>query len=783
MQNKKTKTNPVTAHIKNSGLDWERVLEKISTFASCSQAKDQILATEPYTHAAIAQKNMDMVGSFTQILNSETSKITLEALDGVESILYSIKKGQALNTLDLNSMRLFFEDLKALNEIYPWNDYDNLMSLISRVIKPDLFLEKLTTLITENGEFRSDASHLLYESFNKKKSLSQRIHKTLDQLVKDQSLEHILQDKYVTTREGRWVLPVISGKQHDFKGIIHDSSNSKQTVYMEPEEVISLNNKVRELEDIIRKEIDRLLKEISDFLNLKHAEIHKSYLAAIEIDALTACAEWAGHYQANCIELSKNSNVRLKESFHPLLVDEMEDFTKNDFELTPDENILLLSGPNAGGKTVLLKCVGLACHMARCGLPVCAHPSSTVPFFSTIKVLIGDHQSVEESLSTFAAHLKELDACSELKGPKNLILIDEICGSTEAGEGAALSRAFIEKISSNKVKGFVTSHLGPLKAGWEENSGVVNGSMYFDQKKGTPTYEFVKGVPGDSLALETAKKVGVNSEIIDRAMFFLNPDQRKKYSGLVEVESLQESLKKQRDAYKEKQSELDELKTEYHGMIKEFKQEQDSLMEMSVKRAQDNLSKNAGYSNIQNFIKNKANLDKMKADSPKLIKANSESSTPTITEENFAVKFPPGTPVYIPSLKKKGVIQGTPNGKGFVPVMSDSMRLLIKWSDARSVNAASEANNQIKKSPSVKQVIEGKVENQVDLRGMDVESALEELENAIDKSLRLESDRLKVIHGHGTEKIKKNVRSFLSRHPLVKTWKADSNDGATLAML
>ncbi len=767
--------------VENSGLDWELVLQKIASFTSCSQAKEKLLQTEPYTHFSIAQKNMDMIDSFKRILLGEVKKIRLDGVEGIESILYSIKKGQALNTLDLNAMRLFFEDLKALNEIYPWTEYEKVSSLIDRIINPDLFLEKITSLITDNGEFRSDASHLLFESFNKKKNLSQRIHKTLDQLVKDFSLEHVLQDKYVTTREGRWVLPVISGKQHDFKGIIHDSSNSKQTVYMEPEAVIALNNKVRELEDIIKKEIERLLKEISDFLHLKHAEIHKSYLAAIEIDALSACAEWSIHYQANCITISKDSSVSLKESFHPLLIDETENLTKNDFSLSEQENILLLSGPNAGGKTVLLKCVGLACHMARCGLPVCAHGSSVIPFFNTIKVLIGDHQSVEESLSTFAAHLKALDSCSTLKGPKNLILIDEICGSTEAGEGSALSRAFIERISANKVKGFVTSHLGPLKAGWSEDSGVVNGSMYFDQKKGTPTYEFVKGVPGDSLALETAKKVGVAQEIIDRALFFLNPDQRKKYSGLVEVESLQESLKKQRDEYKTKQKELDEIKIEYQGMIKEFKKEQDSLLEMSIKRAQDNLSQNSGYSNIQNFIKNKANLDKMKEGAPKLIKTSADSPSSQITEENFSTKFPPGTPVYIPSLKKKGVIQGTPNSKGFVPVMSDSMRLLIKWSDARSVNQPIEKEN-IKRSPSVKNVIEGKVENQVDLRGMDVETALEELENAIDKSLRLESDRLKVIHGHGTEKIKKNVRSFLSRHPLIKTWKADSNDGTTLAI-
>ena len=768
--------------MENKGLDWETILKKMSAHTSCSQAREKLLSTEPYSHMSMAQKNMDMIESFKKIfIENGHKRVRLEDMENLESILYSIKKGQSLNVADLNTMRIFFEDLKALNELYPWTDYDNLSSLIERVIRPDTFLDRINKLITENGEFKSDASHLLYESFNKKNSLSKQVHKTLDQLVKDFALENILQDKYVTTREGRWVLPVVSGKQHDFKGIIHDSSNSKQTVYMEPEEVVGLNNKIRELEETIRHEIERLLKEISEFLNEKNPEILKSYTAAIEIDALSAVATWALDFNAKRITLISESSLRLKQAFHPLLIEETSDLTKNDFDLAKDENVLLLSGPNAGGKTVFLKCIGLACHMARCGLPVCAHEESQVPFFTQIKVLIGDHQSVENSLSTFAAHLKALDACSNLKGSKNLVLIDEICGSTEAGEGSALARAFIEKISKNKVKGFVTSHLGPLKSGWEPESGVVNGSMFFDQKKGTPTYEFVKGVPGDSLALETAKKVGVHKEIVDRALFFLDPEQRKKYAGLVEIETLQESLKKQKENYQTKQAELDELKKEYQVMIHEFKQEQDGLLEMSIKKARANLDQNSGYSNIQKYLQNKVHIDKMKASSPNLIKTSKEQPAAEITEENFASKFPPGTPVYIPSLKKRGVIQGTPNAKGFVPVMSDSMRLLITWSDARSI-AKPETEEGKKKSSTAKNVIEGKIENEVDLRGMDVESALQELENAIDKSLRLDSDRLRVIHGHGTEKIKKNVRSFLSRHPLIKTWKSDQSDGVTLAL-
>lgn len=769
--------------MEKTGLDWQKLLLKISAYTTCSHAEDQILSTEAYSHHSLAEKNMEMVASFKKIFASNDRKrIRLESFENIDSILYSTKKGQSLTTQDLNNTRLFFEDIKAITQLYPWAEHPSIFTLIQRVVKPEIFLSKITKLINENGDFRSDASHLLYESFNKKKSLSKQIHQTLDRLVKDFSLESVLQDKYVTTREGRWVLPVISGRQHDFKGIIHDSSNSKQTVYMEPEEVVHLNNKVRELEETIRQEIERLLKEISLFLFEKHSEIHKSFEALIEIDRLSSLALWALDYQAQKVEINKSKTMLLKNVFHPFLIDEKHPPIKNDFELLKDENILLLSGPNAGGKTVLLKSVGLACQMARCGFLVCAHPESSVPFFKEIHVLIGDHQSVEESLSTFAAHLKALDHFSKLKGAENLVLIDEICGATEANEGSALARAFIEKMSKNGLKGFITSHLGPLKSGWEENSKVINASMFFDTKKGQPTYEFIKGVPGDSLAIETAKKVGVHHDILDRAMHFLTPEQRKKYSGLIEIESLQESLKTQKDLLAKKEREVEELRSEYKEMIAGFKREQDDLLEMSIKRAQERMNQNSNYSSIQKAFENRVHLEKMKASSPNFVKTSSEKVSEEVTQENFSKKFPPGTPVYIPSLKKNGVVQGTVNNQGYVPVMSDSMRILIKWSDARAIEKKSPGAKSGQKSSGAKEVLQGKIENQIDLRGMDVESALAELEDAIDKSLRLECDRLKIVHGHGTEKIKKNVRNFLSRHPLVKTWKADHSDGATQAL-
>jgi len=761
-------------------IDWSLVLSKISAHSTCSQAKEKILKISPYTHISLAQKSMEVIEAFKEVLiESKGQRVKLESFEYIESILFSIKKSQSLTIFDLNQVRLFLEDIKAIESIYPLHKDPNLSKFKDSILNVDPLLTEIKNLITESGEIRSNASHLLLESFNKKRSLSQNVHKTLDKLVKDYSLETILQDRYVTTREGRWVLPVISGKQHDFKGLVHDSSNSKETVFMEPEEVIGLNNKIRGLDDTIKHEIERLLKQITIKLQEKINQITKALHTAIDIDTNVSVAEWALLNHANSIKLSSKTEMDIKEGFHPLLNDTETTIIKNDLYLEEGERILILSGPNAGGKTVFLKTVGLICEMARCGLPVCAQSDSKVPFFNNVTSIVGDNQSVGESLSTFEAHLRLLNSCTELKGSTEFVLIDEICGSTEAGEGSALARAFIEEYSKNGVISLITSHLGPLKTGWSKESAVVNGSMLFDQTKGHSTYDFVKGVPGDSLAIETAKKAKVDDHIVDRALFLLTPEQRKKYSGLVEIESLQEALQTQKDEYKNKSRELEELKVEYNEMIRSFKSEQDELLERSIKNFQSKLSQNQGYSHIQERLKNKVHLDRMKEGSPKVIKSKAESP---ITLENFSSLFPPGSPVYVPSLKKNGVVQGTPDAKGFVPIMSDSMRLLIKWSDARRLSTGQETNSTKKAKSSYKTIQTDSIEHEVDLRGKAVDEALKELEDAIDQTMRLNCERLKVIHGHGTEKIKKNVRSYLSRHPLVKTWKSDSGDGVTVAM-
>ena len=229
----------------------------------------------------------------------------------------------------------------------------------------------------------------------------------------------------------------------------------------------------------------------------------------------------------------------------------------NSLYFNKKERILILSGPNAGGKTVLLKAFGLACHMARCGLPISTSPHCVLPFFEKIFVAVGDNQSVDQNLSTFVGHLQILNEACKARGLDSLILIDEICGSTDPDEGAALARGFIEHYAQRNVFGLITSHLGPLKMGWKKDSGIINGSMNYDTQSGSVTYQFIRGLPGQSFAFAMAQKTGILESVYNRAKAFLSPSGQKRLQFIEEMEKVKE------DAVK--------LKTELEDQVKKAK--------------------------------------------------------------------------------------------------------------------------------------------------------------------------------------------------------------------
>ena len=768
-------------------LDWQDILDRLQALATSEPARARLRDLGPLTGPQAAVESFRAIEEAQAVL-AYGERPFMESLDLFSTWFQRLKREGVLTTLELRDVRRFCIETVALSEVLrplegPW-----VKSLKARLMDATAPLSAIDQIMSPGGEIRTDASEALYNLYREKTNQTKALQNVLDRLIKQHDMEPVLQDRYVTNREGRWVIPVKSGMQHFFPGIIHASSASKQTVFMEPDEVIPLNNRLRQVEVEIEDEIERLLNQLSVYLRTQLAGFQGSQDALLEADLRLAQAKLADVLEAGPIEFSEQ-RLELNDVRHPLLVLKNENVIPNSVKLGGDKRILLLSGPNAGGKTVLLKSVGLAAQMARCGLMVCAAHGSYLPFFKQLFVAVGDAQSVDAALSTFAAHLKVLDNATRAKGSDHLLLIDEICGSTDPEEGSALARSFIEAYAANKVFGVITSHLGPLKVGWKADSGVINGSLEYSSESGQPTYHFFMGVPGQSLAIQTARRVGVDARVLERAYVFLSPETKAQHQHLREIEEMKDELQELRRNLFDELKAARENKKRYQDLLALFKKERDQWMDRAVKKAEKKIDEMIDQAAVTDIFKRHEKLQQIKHEMPEVVKASTQvSRRPKMeTVEDFEKIYPPGSIVFIPSVGQEGIIGGKANAKGEIPVVSHSMRLFVPWQQLKPSQSMTNPTQAIVRRSSGVQVTLQDTERVIDVRGKSTEDAISHLETQLDAAALNNEDRVKIIHGHGTEVLKRAVRAHLSRSVYVKKWKAATQetggDGVTWAEL
>lgn len=756
-------------------LDWLEVLGKIEAFATSSEGKSFIAGSTPLAPQDALRSVNDIQSAQRLLLGGVRPHMS--CLDLTPVWLVRLKKKSVLKNLEIKDIRLFCLETLALSEVLGTSTEDWPQNILKDLMNAEQPLSAIDQVFTLGGEIRSDASERLYSLYQEREKLARDIQSHLEKLVRDHQMETYLQDKFVTTREGRWVIPVKSGSQHWVPGVIHGSSQTKQTVFVEPEKIIPINNRLRQAEVEIEEEIERILTELSYYLHSLSTDFEKTRSLLLEADIVFAKAQFAQAVDAKSFSWSEGE-FDLQMVQHPLLKASGKPVVANNVQLNKKKSILLLSGPNAGGKTVLLKSIGLAAQMARCGLPLCAEETSKIPYFKNVLVALGDSQSVDEELSTFAAHLRKLQSATLLQGNDNLILIDEICGSTDPEEGSALARSFIESYASHNVFAVITSHLGPLKTGWKEEDRILNGSLEYDLKTGRPTYQFLSGLAGDSLALQMAKRVGVEERILNRAVELLSPSSREKLRHLEEIEQLKSDIGILRDHLKQETQKTKQTQAKYEKLIADFERDKDKQLEKYLKEASKKVEEAISLAKVDETFKKHQALQEIRTQLPEIVKAKpTPSSAPSLlTNEDFGKAYPPGSKIFIPSLKQDGIIQSLPNSKGEVFVLASSMRLQLKWQDLKPPQKPGNPTAQILRQSFGSSIPLQNEERVIDVRGKTVADALEEIEQALDQATQLQEDRVKIIHGHGTETLKRAVRTALSRSLYVKKWKAGGTE-------
>lgn len=757
-------------------MDWPLIVEHLRNFCTSEISREQIDRINSVSNAQEAAQSFSKIFEFVEIVKTG-QRPHFESLDLFQNWCSRLQKKGTLKTLELRDVRNFCVEVLTFKELAKPYQSTYVREVTGKLFAPDAPLAAIDQVISANGEIRTDASQSLYEYTQERGNLVRKIQSNLEKIAKDNQMADVLQERFVTNREGRWVLPVKSGMQRSLEGIIHDTSHTKQTVFMEPQQLVPLNNRMRELDFLIEEEIEKILRELSDYLSQQVYSFSVARDLLVEIDANMAKAQLTHALDAKAPIFSESS-IELEDLKHPLLIlknaKEGRSVIGNTVKLDAKNRVLILSGPNAGGKTVLLKSMGLASQMARCGLPICAGHGSKIPFFKTLLVIVGDDQDVNSSMSTFAAHLHKLNSALKLHGSSQLILIDEICGATDPEEGSALAKSFIIEFVKNGVFGVITSHLSQLKLGWAKFPEVLSGSLEFDPKTG-PTYRFLSGIPGQSLAFQTAKRVGVAANVLDQAMQLLSPEQQVMQKRLDEIEDLkknigvlQKDLERQKAEATAKIKEADRLKEQFERdreknlekLAKQYQAEIDSLIQAAK-----------GKESFEKFEE----LKKIKMDLPLIVKTAEKTEEDFKTVEEFMQHFPAGKKVFISHLGREGIIQGQPNAKGEIPVLSESIRLMLHFSLLKAPRTDRGQTKEILRT--LKSQVSPPVQDRVvDLRGRTVEEAIAELEVKIDQALLNQEDRVKVVHGHGSDTLKRAIRTHLSRSAYVKKWQSGSKE-------
>ena len=632
----------------------------------------------------------------------------------------------------------------------------------------------ITACIDEAGDILDSASPELARIRRERRTGEARVREKLDQLVRSSSSQKMLQDQLVTMRNDRYVIPVKQEYRASFGGIVHDQSGSGATLFIEPEAVVQLNNRLRELALAERKEIERILARLT-----ARAAEHADELAAnqellAEIDFIFAKAALAHAMKASLPRMNDRGFIKLLKGRHPLLTG---DAVPLQVELGNSFSAIIITGPNTGGKTVALKTIGLLSLMAMSGLFVPAEDGSQLCVFDAVYADIGDEQSIEQNLSTFSSHMTNIISILRDMSPKSLVLLDELGAGTDPAEGSALAIAILDLIHRTGCRMVATTHYSELKAYAYEHKGMINASMEFDIATLSPTYRLLIGVPGRSNAFAIAERLGLDKDVIRQAAGYVGEDDKRVESMIASLEedrltaeserksaerlrhdweTAKQKLERQEEKLeKQKQAALDKAAQEARDIVAHARREAEHIIGELRKMALEQ----SGSIKEHRLIEAKKRLEDA-APAARLGEAAGRSS------EGDEVQA--GDEVHVSSVGQKGFVVEL--GDTEATVQLGILKLKVPLGDLRRIQPA-KAQSKTKATPTVTRARETSARQELDLRGSNLEDSLLEVDRFIDEAFMSNLGQIYIIHGKGTGVLRAGIQDYLKRHRLVKQYR------------
>ncbi len=664
--------------------------------------------------------------------------------------------------------------------------------------------QEIFRCIDDDGQIVDAASPALSRLRQQLGALRGQLESTAQKLLEDNDLSRHLQDRFYTQRDDRFVLPIKAGSQPAVKGIVHGTSQSGGTVFVEPEALVLLNNRLKMVEGEVAEEVRRILRELTDRVARHGRALADAIEIATVLDTTQAAAQLARDLDAAMPTIG--APLALKAGRHPMLVLSKRGCVPNDVRLEAGQ-ILVVSGPNAGGKTVVLKTAGLAALMVRAGMFVCADSGSSVPWYRNVETDIGDAQSLDMDLSTFSGHVHNLNRMLADADGDTLILIDEIAAATEPEQGAALAQAILEQFADRGVQVIVTTHYERLKVLAAQHERMVNSSVGFNLDTLEPTFHLHMGIPGPSSALDVAKKLGMRMEILERARAILGSSRVEVEDLMREVSNQRQEIERERSALAAETLALRQAKENARAAEQTFKQKAKTVHTgahheavSALRDARRELDKLKGTVQRRRPEKEIKELSKKVQDLASAVSAHAPEPEPAPGTPATEKTLTPGTPVYVLSLATRGEVVGAPS-RGRIEVRVGALRTTqeIKNLHVLSRNQEKKAfGGAPKKAPAAAAVglVKGDTEGRatvrtadatLDIRGQRVDEGIAALDKFLDQSFLAARDVIFVIHGHGTGALRDAIRDHLRSRPEISQFRpgepGEGGDGVTVLFL
>ena len=772
-------------------LEFHKVINELMNLSRLEVTKEKFIDIEIIKDKSTLDKELmlmtEMIDFYKFDDGFELSGLTdIQRHMGTIDLIGSYLSGEDLADLKKNLAIFRISKSRAKNVRDKYKVIWQLFNDVEEVKDIEKFIDDA---VKDDGEIKDDASLGLRDVRRQKQNINANIKEKFDDLMNNKETVRAVQERIITQRNDRYVIAVKTDFKGLIKGIEHDRSASGGTVYIEPLNVVSLNNKLREYEAREREEIRKILLRLTELIRMKKDEILEIKEILQRLDFINAKTSYAIEKHAIVPKIINKEYLKLVEARHPL-IDENKVVPLN-FELgNNNENIMLITGPNTGGKTVTLKVAGLLTIMALSGIPIPAGEKTEIGFFEDVLSDIGDEQSIEQNLSSFSGHVSKIKGIMESINHRSLVLMDELGSGTDPMEGSAFAMSIIDYLNKKNIKSIITTHYSEVKAHAFNTTGIKSASMEFDVETLSPTYRLLEGIPGESNALIIAKKYGISDEIIENAKSYISEDNQKVEEMLksikekndelealkIELEKTKQNFENQKKSYEEK---IVEVENEKNEVIKKAYEEADNYLKEVQSKARnliDKISREDAKKEDAKNAQRSLNMlrDSFVADKKKNVK------TQKVVAKNIDIQE--GEEVLVKNLNQNGKVLRIIAEENKVQIQAGILKLMVSLDDIVKIT-----KKKVKAYKNFAATRTSQVRNEIDLRGMTADEALIDLETYLDRAMLNGYHEVYIIHGKGTMVLRKRIHEFLKTSKYVTEFKdANQNEGGigcTVAIL